>query len=143
MSRLSRGTTTDIKAPNFALTHERLRYDWVREWMVDPQALMPGTNMPQVFPNHQSGLTGYSPEERAGLEKKFGATGDEQISLLVDFLYELGRRRYTAVQPGGTGTPDAGATEPAADFDFEGGGATTKPAGDGEKKEEPAADFEF
>jgi len=140
------GTTTDIKAPNFALTHERLRYDWVREWMVDPQALMPGTNMPQVFPNHQSGLTTYPPEQRAELEKKFGVSGDEQISLLVDFLYELGRRRYTAVQPGGAATPDAGAAQPEGDFDFDGGGsapAASQPAGEGEKKEEPAADFEF
>jgi len=140
-----KGTTTDIKAPNFALTHERLRYDWVREWMVDPQALMPGTNMPQVFPNYQSGLTGYAPEQRAELEKKFGATGEEQISLLVDFLFELGNRRYTAIQPGAAEAAEAGgesATEPEAEFDFDGGGA---PAGEkkDEKKEESKPDFEF
>ena len=43
------GTTTDIKAPNFALTYKRLSYDWVIKWLQDPQAIQPGANMPQIF----------------------------------------------------------------------------------------------
>jgi len=138
------GTTTDIKAPNFALTHERLRYDWVQEWMVDPQAIMPGTNMPQVFPKRQSALTVYSGEERAELEKKFGETGEEQISLLVDFLFELGNRRYTAIQPGAAEAATSGeTTQPDMDFDFDSGGASPDEKKGDEKKEEAKPDFDF
>ncbi|MCZ6817614.1 MAG: hypothetical protein O7F76_13085, partial [Planctomycetota bacterium] len=42
------GTTRDIKAPNFALTNERLRYDWVLNWIRNPQAIQPGANMPLI-----------------------------------------------------------------------------------------------
>ena len=36
-------------APNLALTKERLRPDWVVEWLRDPQKIMPGTKMPAPY----------------------------------------------------------------------------------------------
>ena len=128
------GTTTDIKAPNFALTYKRLSYDWVIKWLQDPQAIQPGANMPQIF----QGGSAYSmmPEEtRKEKEDKFGATTDEQSKLLVDFLYTLGERRFTAIQPGGLDQPAAQPEALEADFDFDGGGEE-------KKEEEPEFDFE-
>ncbi len=102
------GTTTNIKAPNFSLTRRRLRYDWVVKWLQDPQAIQPGANMPQIF-QEGSAFATLPPAARQELEAKFGTTSEEQLPLLVDFLYELGSRRYTAIQPGGLDE-----TEPAA-----------------------------
>ncbi|HZU44359.1 MAG TPA: cytochrome c, partial [Terriglobales bacterium] len=33
-------------APNFLLAKERLKPDWVNQWILDPQAISPGTSMP-------------------------------------------------------------------------------------------------
>jgi len=36
-------------APDFALAKERLKPDWIIEWLMDPQVLLPGTKMPTFF----------------------------------------------------------------------------------------------
>jgi len=41
--------TDDIVAPNLILAKERLRPEWILDWMIDPQALQPGTKMPNFF----------------------------------------------------------------------------------------------
>lgn len=130
------GTTTDIKAPNFALTYKRLRHGWVTKWLQDPQAIQPGANMPQIFPGttYHAQLGGEAQKEG---EAKYGDTLDKQATLLVDFLFNLGERRYTAIQPGGLAQPAPQAPEGKdADFDFDSGG------GD-EKKEEKEPEFDF
>ncbi|MEK6643419.1 MAG: c-type cytochrome [Planctomycetota bacterium] len=136
------GTTTDIKAPNFALTAKRLRYDWVVAWLQDPQSIQPGANMPQIFQGG-SAFSASPAEDRAKQEAKFGKGTEEQARLLVDFLYTLGERNYTAIQPGGA-APAAPAGEPAkgGDFDFDSGdGAAAKP---GQPTSQPAKqDFDF
>ena len=42
-------------APSFRLTGERLREDWIVDWMKDPQSITPGTQMPQFWPRRRSG----------------------------------------------------------------------------------------
>ncbi len=93
------GTTLDIKAPNLALTHRRLRDDWVRKWLVNPQWIQPGTNMPQLFGDYISAFKDYPEKDRNEAEDRYGKSGREQINLLVDFLNELGARNDTVVQP--------------------------------------------
>lgn len=61
-------------APNLALAHERLRPDWIVDWMTDPQKIDPGTNMPSFF---------YSEGERLYDD------ADEQIKALRDYLLTL------------------------------------------------------
>jgi len=46
-------------APNLNLAWERLRPDWVVDWIRNPQDLMPGTRMPQFFRNGQSDYPEY------------------------------------------------------------------------------------
>ena len=41
--------TDDIIAPNLILAKDRLRPEWMLEWMIDPQSLQPGTKMPNFF----------------------------------------------------------------------------------------------
>ncbi len=61
-------------APNLALAHERLRPDWIVDWMTDPQRIDPGTNMPSFF---------YSEGQRLYDD------ADEQIQALRDYLLTL------------------------------------------------------
>lgn len=41
--------TDDIVAPNLILSKERLRPEWILQWLIDPQQLQPGTKMPNFF----------------------------------------------------------------------------------------------
>ncbi|MBI4530006.1 MAG: c-type cytochrome [Candidatus Latescibacteria bacterium] len=68
-------------APDFALAPERLKHDWIIEWLKDPQKLQPGTKMPAFFPDEYSG-----PEDILG--------GDEhqQIQVMADYL-TIGQRQ--------------------------------------------------
>ncbi|MCB9853041.1 MAG: c-type cytochrome [Phycisphaerales bacterium] len=116
------GTTTDIKAPNFALASKRLRYDWVINWLQNPQAIQPGANMPQIFQDGGSAYSLLSGEDRTSKEEKFGSEMDVQAHLLVDFLFELGNRNYTAIQPGALDQPAGGGAAGEGDeIDFGGG----------------------
>ena len=126
------GTTTDIKAPNFALSYKRLQYDWIIRWLQDPQAIQPGANMPQILQGG-SAYASLPDDQRAEKEALFGKTAEEQARLMVDFLFALGQRRYTAIQPGAAEKP-ADADEADADFDFGGGE---------EKKKDEEVEFDF
>lgn len=133
------GTTQVIKAPNFALSGHRLRYDWVINWIQDPQAIQPGANMPQIF----QGGSAYSmmPEDvRKQKEAHFGTTVDEQASLLVDFIFSIAERNYTAIQPGAAEAQknEAQKKPDDAQFDFDGGGDKKE-----EKKKEEEVKFDF
>ena len=48
--------TPDRWAPNFALAAERLRPEWIIDWLADPQSLMPGTRMPAFYPLGAPGI---------------------------------------------------------------------------------------
>lgn len=129
------GTTTDIKAPNFALAYKRLRYEWVINWLQDPQAIQPGANMPQIF----QGGSAYAslPEDvRVAKEAQFGKTAHEQASLLVDYLFALGRRRHTAIQPGALEKQSEAKPAQDTDFDFD------EDSDSDDKQEEPDFDFD-
>ncbi len=41
-------------APDLQIAHERLRPEWVLDWLIDPQQIAPGTRMPTFFPDGQS-----------------------------------------------------------------------------------------
>jgi cytochrome c2 len=63
-------------APTLDLAWERLRPAWVMDWIFDPQAIMPGTGMPQFFPG---GETQY-PEYLDG-------SVEDQIRAIRDHLF--------------------------------------------------------
>ena len=43
------GKPPDQWAPDLALAAQRLRYEWVQDWIADPQSIFPGTKMPQYW----------------------------------------------------------------------------------------------
>jgi len=77
-------------APNLALTHQRLRRDWVVQWMLEPQFIQPGTRMPQNFREGRSPFEG---------DEAYPGTGMDHINLLVDYLYDAGTLGLRAPLP--------------------------------------------
>ena len=70
-------------APDLAHTKERLRPDWVREWLTDPSKIYPGTAMPANFATDDQ------------WQEAFEGTGAEQIEAVITWLYNLDRARLT------------------------------------------------
>jgi len=48
------GSKGDL-APSLLMAHDRLRYDWVPSWIQNPQHWIPGTRMPNFFPETKPG----------------------------------------------------------------------------------------
>ncbi len=63
-------------APDLALAKDRLNPEWIVEWIKDPQALMPGTNMPTFYPG--------------GPDDIFDGDEDKQIVAMRDYIMLLG-----------------------------------------------------
>jgi cbb3-type cytochrome oxidase cytochrome c subunit len=79
-------------APNFTLTSERLKPEWVNRWLWDPASLMPGTKMPQFY----DATAAESPEEEAealaGFRDAIGGHNlsvQEAYDLIIRFLYQM------------------------------------------------------
>jgi mono/diheme cytochrome c family protein len=72
-------------APDFALARQRLRPEWIVNWIKNPQKLYPGTKMP----------TFYDPDNyaTAGPDDVLGGDEDRQIRALRDYLLSLGNER--------------------------------------------------
>ena len=72
-------------APDLALSRQRLRPDWIVDWIKDPQKLYPGTKMP----------TFYDPGsfDSAGPDDILGGDEERQIRALRDYLLSLGAQR--------------------------------------------------
>lgn len=66
-------------APDLSLTKDRLRPDWIRSWLHNPQELQPGTKMPNYF------LVTEDDGEVVELLPK----PEKKIDLLVRFLFEM------------------------------------------------------
>jgi hypothetical protein len=72
-------------APNFLQAKGRLKADWVERWIIDPQAISPGTAMPSglfIRKNNQWVFSGPTPPSFQGYDK-------DQTKLLVDYIFQL------------------------------------------------------
>jgi cytochrome c551/c552 len=72
-------------APNFLLAKERLKPDWAERWVIDPQAISPGTSMPSGLfrrDNNHWVFAGPTPPSFQGYDK-------DHSKLLVDYIFQL------------------------------------------------------
>jgi cytochrome c2 len=72
-------------APNFLLARQRLKPDWVERWIIDPQAVSPGTSMPSGLFRKQDNqwvFAGPTPPSFQGYDK-------DHTKLLVDYIFQL------------------------------------------------------
>jgi cytochrome c551/c552 len=72
-------------APNLLQAKGRLKADWVERWIIDPQAISPGTAMPSgLFKrfNNRWVFSGPTPPSFQGYDK-------DHTKLLVDYIFQL------------------------------------------------------
>jgi cytochrome c2 len=72
-------------APNFLQARGRLKPDWMERWVIDPQAISPGTSMPSGLfkrENNHWVFSGPTPPLFKGYDK-------DQTKLLVDYILQL------------------------------------------------------
>ncbi len=106
-------------APNLLLARGRLKPDWVERWIIDPQAISPGTSMPSDLfrrENNRWVFAGPTPPSFQGYDK-------DHTKLLVDYIFQLTpeeQRRVVAAmgrtqastQPSGSVKQDASSSDP-------------------------------
>jgi len=72
-------------APNFLQVKGRLKPDWVERWIIDPQAISPGTSMPSGLfkrENNRWTFSGPTPASFNGYDK-------DHTKLLVEYIFQL------------------------------------------------------
>ena len=72
-------------APNLLLVRGRLKPDWVERWIIDPQAISPGTSMPSDLFRRENDhwvFAGPVPPSFQGYNK-------DHTKLLVDYMFQL------------------------------------------------------
>jgi len=72
-------------APNFLQAKGRLKPDWVERWIIDPQAISPGTSMPSGLfkrENQRWVFAGPTPSSFQGYHR-------DHTKLLVDYIFQL------------------------------------------------------
>ena len=85
-------------APNFLVARERLKPGWTARWMLDPQAISPGTAMPSGLFRHAGErwvFAGPTPEAFKGYDK-------DHVQLLVRYMFQFTpeeQRRLTQMLP--------------------------------------------
>ena len=68
--------------PDLALAKQRLKADWIIDWLKDPQSFQPGTAMPQAWPKIQG--------KHEPVGEFAGGDAEKQIQLVRDYLLSLG-----------------------------------------------------
>ncbi len=77
-----------VWAPEFQLAHDRLRPQWLNQWVRNPSDLVPGTRMP-----------GYYPEKGVGPKDILGGDDEKQIQALVNYVMTRGESGQIVAQP--------------------------------------------
>jgi mono/diheme cytochrome c family protein len=93
------GKTSADLAPDLTMAKTRLRPEWIVKWLQDPQALMPGTRMPDFFPE-------------AALPGILNGSPDEQILALRNYLLSIGRGNQGSISPPNEAQPVQKPPEP-------------------------------
>src|SRR5438309_10775748 len=110
-------------APNFLLAKERLKPDWVERWVVDPQAISPGTSMPSGLfkrENNQWVFAGPTPPSFQGYDK-------DHTRLLVDYIFQLTPEEQRRVA-GAMGRSQSSSNKPSPSSKPAGGSAQGVPS---------------
>ena len=77
-------------APNLAMTKDRLNPEWVKEWLRDPQTMMPGTKMPAPFLPTEDLLTVDGAENDWGKELvKMNGDTEAMLDGLRDYMWSI------------------------------------------------------
>jgi hypothetical protein len=96
-------------APNLLQAKGRLKADWMERWVIDPQAISPGTSMPSgLFKRENSRwvFAGPTPPSFQGYDK-------DHTKLLVDYILRLTPEEQRRVGAAMGRSPSASASPPS------------------------------
>ena len=128
-TREGQALTKDIIAPNLIISKDRLRPEWMLEWLIDPQSLQPGTKMPNFF-----SFT----EDDDGNFVLSDADAHAQYKMIValrDYLMVLGTEKEARLEQASAQSEPEAATEPEPQAET----APAAQAAPAPAEEEPAA----
>jgi cytochrome c2 len=111
-------------APNFLLAKERLKPDWAERWVLDPQAISPGTSMPSGLFRKQGDQWVFAGPTPPSFQ---GYTGDHN-KLLVDYIFQLTPEEQRRVASS-MGRPSASNSAPRTQKPNSGGGSSAGGSG--------------
>ncbi|QII10407.1 putative cytochrome c protein [Candidatus Kuenenia stuttgartiensis] len=74
-SKMPEGEPADW-APDLMLAKTRLKPEWIKKWLLDPQSIQPGTKMPKFF-------------REGEFQEYIPGTPEEQVEVMKDFLMNL------------------------------------------------------
>ena len=80
------GKTAADLAPDLTMASSRLRADWIVKWLDDPQKLLPGTRMPDFFPE-------------AAIPTILNGDSEQQRIALRNYLYSIGKGPQASISP--------------------------------------------
>jgi mono/diheme cytochrome c family protein len=78
---IPQGKTFSDLAPNLAMAKDRLKPDWVIDWIANPDSIAPGVRMPSFYPDMQT------PDPDI-----LGGNSMEQIRALRDHVFTIGKK---------------------------------------------------
>jgi len=108
------GHDAKASAPNFLLARERLKPEWTKRWVVDPQLISPGTSMPSGLFNRDASHDRWVVN---GVDlPAFQTYEKDHVSLLVRYMFQITadeQRRLGAGGSSGAPTAPAAAGAPA------------------------------
>mgnify|MGYP006260719237 FL=1 len=86
---VSPGGDVEAAAPHFANVRYRLRPDWIPGWVKDPQKIMPGTRMPQLWlPENPE-----DPKSKIfAIPGYFGDDPEKQMLKVRDYLFAISEK---------------------------------------------------
>jgi mono/diheme cytochrome c family protein len=73
-------------APDLTMASTRLRADWIVKWLDDPQKLLPGTRMPDFFPE-------------AAIPTVLNGDSEQQRIAIRNYLYSIGKGPQASISP--------------------------------------------
>ena len=84
-------------APNFVVMRTRLKPDWTRRWMIDPQLMAPGTAMPSGLFRQENGRWVFNATIPAG----FRDSRQDHADLLVRYMFQFTPEELRRITGGG------------------------------------------
>ncbi len=103
------GHDAKATAPNFLLARERLKPEWTKRWVVDPQLISPGTSMPSGLFNRDADHDRFVVN---GVDLPVFKTYEkDHVSLLVRYMFQLTAEEQKRL---GAGTSSGATAAPAA-----------------------------
>jgi len=85
-SQIPEGKTPSDLAPNLGLARNRLKPEWVLDWLRNPEAIQQGTRMPQFFPPDEKG------NPTATFTEYLNGDALKQMQAIRDYLWSLGKQ---------------------------------------------------